>query len=520
MSEASVGSQLDGDRSNFSRTFKYLMAAQLFSRIITYAFNTWVLRQLTKEEFANVMDFDLITIFALVIIREGFQRACIRDNISCSCLSEGERAAKLLKITWVIFPFGVVATIAACLVIFCSQALSYSDPCAKAILIYGCACLLELLAEPLHIFFKNLHFLKLRLIVETAATFFRCLTTYILIVKQTGMEKGIVLAISQVAYGACLFFGYLGYFFYCQFKNSGLFPLRVGSMMDYDGKLLVMCMWFSFLKCIFQRGEKMVLLWFLTPHSKAAYGFVDRLGSLVVRLVFSPFEEISYATFARGASGKDPQKGIWLGSSLTEALKLVLLVGFVVMTFGPSYSYSLIRMYDRRWIDGEAPKALQYYCLYVFLLAVNGTVEAFMYSVATEEQLQRANVLSFIFSMIYLGQNTLLRQSAGAVGLVVANSLTITLRIAYSINFINRYFQGSPLFSFLSCLPSGWTYLLLSGVITRISERKFLDPENFRQTFFIHFSIGLTCFCMSSVVIYRRERPLINKIIGFHDHSD
>ena len=30
----------------------------------------------------NVMDFVLITIFALVIIREGFQRACIRDNIS------------------------------------------------------------------------------------------------------------------------------------------------------------------------------------------------------------------------------------------------------------------------------------------------------------------------------------------------------------------------------------------------------------------------------------------------------
>ncbi|KAL6315418.1 hypothetical protein AAG906_000532 [Vitis piasezkii] len=437
-SKASVGSQLDGDRSNFSRTFKYLMGwLLLLSLLLLLLLFSCIIPWVSL----NVMDFDLITIFALVIIREGFQRACIRDNISCSCLSEGERAAKLLKITWVIFPFGVVATIAACLVIFCSQALSYSDPCTKAILIYGCACLLELLAEPLHIFFKNLHFLKLRLIVETAATFFRCLTTYILIVKQTGMEKGIVLAISQVAYGACLFFGYLGYFFYCQFKNSGLFPLRVGSMMDYDGKLLVMCMWFSFIKCIFQRGEKMVLLWFLTPHSKAAYGFVDRLGSLVVRLVFSPFEEISYATFARGASGKDPQKCIWLGSSLTEALKLVLLVGFVVMTFGPSYSYSLIRMYDQRWIDGEAPKALQYYCLYVFLLAVNGTVEAFMYSVATEEQLQRANVLSFIFSMIYLGQNALLRQSAGAVGLVVANSLTITLRIAYSINFINRYFQ-------------------------------------------------------------------------------
>ena len=57
-----------------------------------------------------------------------------------SCLLEGDQAAKLLKITWVIFPFRVAAAIATCLVIFCSQALSYSDPCAKAILIYGNLC--------------------------------------------------------------------------------------------------------------------------------------------------------------------------------------------------------------------------------------------------------------------------------------------------------------------------------------------------------------------------------------------
>ena len=54
-----------------------------------------------------------------------------------SCLSEGEQAAKLLKITWMIFPFGVIAAIPACLVIFCFQAISYSDPRGKAILIYG-----------------------------------------------------------------------------------------------------------------------------------------------------------------------------------------------------------------------------------------------------------------------------------------------------------------------------------------------------------------------------------------------
>ena len=68
-----------------------------------------------------------------------FVLAFILDDIffCSSCLSEGEQAAKLLKITWMIFPFGVIAAIPACLVIFCSQAISYSDPRGKAILIYG-----------------------------------------------------------------------------------------------------------------------------------------------------------------------------------------------------------------------------------------------------------------------------------------------------------------------------------------------------------------------------------------------
>ena len=53
----------------------------------------------------------------------------------------------------------------------------------------GFSCILELLAEPLYILSQNLHLLELRLIVETAATILRCLTTYILIVKETGMVK-------------------------------------------------------------------------------------------------------------------------------------------------------------------------------------------------------------------------------------------------------------------------------------------------------------------------------------------
>ncbi|KAL4203675.1 hypothetical protein AMTRI_Chr01g105100 [Amborella trichopoda] len=518
-------------------TFFYLIASQVISRALSFLLNLLIARRLTEVDYAlYAIQFHLLVATILFLSREGFRRACMRTELWDEGSME-ENGSKLLAVAWITVPIGFLLTIAACSFVLWWQSLNLSGKYAQAVLIHGFACILEILAEPLYILAQNMLLFGLRLKVETAATTLRCMTTYFLIINQTNEGKELVFALSQVAYGASLFVGYWGYFLSLYiFQNQNfitpgfLFPLRVWEEKTYDRQLLLMSFLFtfqSFQKLVLQEGEKLIIVLFDTPYNQGVYGLVDKLGSLVVRSVLQPFEESSFTIFAKFASGRITTKSFGLENIFLLALKLVILLGLVVLTFGPSYSYVLIRiLYGRKWSDGEASEALSCYCLYVLVMAVNGTTEALLHAVGTKQQLVWSNASLVLFSGIYIVLNILLVQSAGAIGLIVANSLNMMLRIIYSTLFIKRFFRDSPSFGFRHCLPSAGVFavLFISGVATHISRRKLFDRENFFSTMIMHVTVGLTCFAVSVIVIYRCERDFIQRIRQLNklktDHTD
>jgi oligosaccharide translocation protein RFT1 len=216
-------------------------------------------------------------------------------------------------------------------------------------------------------------------------------------------------------------------------------------------------------KLVLSEGNKMVLVARETSYSQGVYGLVANLGSLVVRTVFQPFEEATFTAYSasggvvliaacvgwgswhRGIELLGPAllgqqaltllrgvllcgKGVHAGHSepvqqaqlLCILVRCVCIIGLVAAAFGPAYSFLLLRlMYGERWSGTDAPAALAAYSAYILVLALNGTLEAFMHAVASGHQLSRINGWLVVFAVVHLTLSVVLVHMGGVVGTAV-----------------------------------------------------------------------------------------------------
>ncbi|KAJ7391849.1 Oligosaccharide translocation protein rft1 [Desmophyllum pertusum] len=469
-----------------------------------------------------------------VVAREAFRKACLSKTTD-------KRWPQVINLLWCVFPLGVILSFVLGYVWL--YHLEIPDPVKipnypLAVLVFAASGSLELLSEQLWVVAQAFVFLRLKVVIEGIANFGRCVITLglVLFVPDLGI---ITFCIAQMAFSILamvLYYLYFIYYIQTAAKQQGTtendFPLK--SIRDFFPKTvtgksfvswgLARLTWSffkqSFLKKILTEGERYIMTLFkvLTFSQQGIYDVINNLGSLVARCVFMPIEESYYTFFAhtleRGSSAdQQTQQSAKVASETLEVvLKFVVLVGLTFLVFGYSYSFLLLDMYGGTTLSsGEGPSLLQWYCVYVLIIAVNGMTECFMFAAMSKDDVDSYNYKMMVFSVVFLGASWYLTV-LGSVGFVIANCLNMLLRIYHSLIFIHNYFKSAPHLKPLRGLVPSPLVLLsfaVSWVITVTSEARLCCSHGWFYRI-LHIGIGGVCLLVVAALVYIKEKTLVN----------
>jgi oligosaccharide translocation protein RFT1 len=135
------------------------------------------------------------------------------------------------------------------------------------------------------------------------------------------------------------------------------------------------------------------------------YDVASNLGSLFVRILFQPIEEISNTIWSKFLNQKDKnmEDEKFSLKIFNVLFKFVIIMGTIILFFGPNYSNSLINiLYGDKWKATETSKLLSYYCVYVFFLGINGITESFVQAVSNNEEILVFNYFMIGITIVYL----------------------------------------------------------------------------------------------------------------------
>lgn len=356
--------------------------------------------------------------------------------------------------------------------------------------IYAFATLAELVAEPCFLFIQQRAMYKERARAETSAAMARCLVACAVVAlgHSRAWEPSILpFAVGQAAYATVLLALYLVPTVKASRRDRfSLGPARLGASTPLSGSspsdstntgnatyldlfpkshlILAGTMYMqSIFKLLLTQGDALILSFLSSLADQGAFALASNYGGLLARLVFQPVEESSRNTFGRLISSsisddgaKDPGK-VDKGSRdpknprphlhpaltyLAQVLHIYLVLSLPLVTLAPYILPLLVRhILSASWYTPSTALLLSTYCYYIPFMAVNGILDAFVTSAATPAQLRGQSMWMVVCTAVYGAVSWVLltRSAAGASGLIWANMVNMSMRVAWSLWFIKDW---------------------------------------------------------------------------------
>lgn len=461
----------------------YLIVIQVVSRGLTFVGNQALLRYVQPRHLGLAVQLEALSISILYTSRESLrvalQRTPVRHPNKSTSNATARSSQTSVNVAWLVVVLGLALDVAftKSYNLTANQELLESQDFLMAFRLYNVATVLELLSEPCFVIIQQHSLFKNRARAETSAAIVKCISSCIgaVVMNMKGMPMSVLpFAIGQVSYGLTLLLIYVWSVREVRAShNFSLLPSKVGNSPEiiferFPRPLLALAGAFygqSVFKWLLTQGDTLVLSVFAGLEAQGIFALASNYGGLASRLLFQPIEESSRTYFgallttvqkSQVAAPKSPRMSPEIVQKRAEALEYLsrMLRAYMIVITIPCCTL-LTQIFPiiiqgllgsgSAWKSTQTAGLLSAYSYYIPCLAINGILDAFVTSVATEAELGVQSLMMVGVTMIYLsaayfGMTVL---GYGAVGLVYANILNMLLRIIFSVWFISVWIEGS-----------------------------------------------------------------------------
>ena len=502
ITEPSTGDSLP---SKSVKGASFLILLQIGCRALAFIVNQILLRFLSPHILGLSSQLELFSISTLYFARESLRNALQHkpnndeqkrtaegpgegpggENTKSSdkvAISYGttRRMQEIVNLSLIAIPIGVPLTIAFTWLYLqkVDETVLESHHMRSSLYIYALATVVELLNEPAFNVARQEMMYATRASAEFLAFFIRALISCSISiwVGMSGRNLGVLpFAAGQLGYAVTLNVLYHSNVYpVCTRSAVSLFAKPIASGPDYFisrfSRPLIMRTVTLYGQNVFNQlltyGDGYLITTFASLPSQGAYALASNYGGLLARIILQPIEESSRSLFGRlpasrtASRTKDNTILSEAKTHLATLLRLYLLLSVFATCLGPPIAPILLRIVaGSRWTHTEAPSVLATYCYYIPLLAINGILEAFVSVVATDPQITSQTFwkVAFFGAFAVTGFLVLEVLELGAMGLVIANAVTMALRIWWSWRFVQEYLGsvgGGEGLRFEGLLPS------------------------------------------------------------------
>jgi oligosaccharide translocation protein RFT1 len=279
-------------------------------------------------------------------------------------------------------------------------------------------------------------------------------------------------------------------------------------------------------------------------YDQGVYAMGASYGSIAARILLQPLEENARLLWSRLASTNDDDN--LLEESYKSLVKLVLYIGFIFCCVAVNYTNLLLNILaGRTWGQNtEAAKVLSAFSVYTAFLALNGMTEALVYAVSgtrknnlnTTVELAKLGVVHTLTGIVFAISASLLVAQYGAIGLVGANCVAMSIRSMYSLVFAARLFQGSrpngkslasnvailifkvfPHVVILSSFATTWLATRFS--LDSLKHKGYHMELDTRKTDWLlltgtHVAVGVSCVVGIATLVTYLEQPFLQSLKG------